>query len=48
MDIDITAIRVEGLKKIVMDILSARGFTDSLKFLGIEDNSAGYNEGQAD
>jgi len=36
MDIDITNVRVEGLQKIVMGILSGRGFTDSLKFLGIE------------
>jgi predicted nucleotidyltransferase component of viral defense system len=36
MDIDITNVRVEVLQKIVMGILSAKGFTDSLKFLGIE------------
>lgn len=36
MDIDITDVRVDSLQKIVMGILSARGFTDSLKFLGIE------------
>ena len=36
MDIDITGVRVEGIQKTVMGILSAKGFTDSLKFLGIE------------
>ncbi len=36
IDIDITTLRVEGLQKIVMGILSARAFMDSLKFLGIE------------
>jgi predicted nucleotidyltransferase component of viral defense system len=36
MDIDITNVRVDILQKIVMGILMARGFTDSLKLLGIE------------
>jgi len=36
MDIDITGPRIERVKKIVMSILSARGFTDSLKSFGIE------------
>lgn len=36
MDIDVTTVKVHGLQKIVMGILSARAFTDSLKFLGIE------------
>src|SRR5271167_4254474 len=36
MDIDIAHVRVEALQKAVMGVLSVRGFTDSLKFLGIE------------
>ena len=36
MDIDIIGVRVEKLKKIVMEILGARGFSDSLKSFGIE------------
>lgn len=36
MDIDIQRIRVEKVQKTVMDILAARGFSDSLKFFGIE------------
>lgn len=36
MDIDITGVRVEKVKKIVMEILSARGLADNLKFFGIE------------
>ncbi len=36
MDIDITGVHVERLKKTVMDILSARGFSDILKSFGIE------------
>ncbi len=36
MDIDLQGIRVEKVKKIVMEILSARGFSDSLKSFGIE------------
>ena len=36
MDIDIQGVRVEKVKKTVMDILSARGFSDSLKLFGIE------------
>ena len=36
MDIDVQRVRVEKVKKTVMDILVARGFTDSLKLFGIE------------
>ena len=36
MDMDITGVRVERLKKTVMEILSTRGFSDSLKSFGIE------------
>ena len=36
MDIDIKGARVERIKKTVMDILAAKGFTDSLKSFGIE------------
>ena len=36
MDIDVKEVRVERIKKTVMDILAARGFTDSLKSFGIE------------
>ncbi|MBI5149446.1 MAG: nucleotidyl transferase AbiEii/AbiGii toxin family protein [Candidatus Omnitrophica bacterium] len=36
MDIDIHGVRVERVKKTVMEILSARGLTDSLKSFGIE------------
>ena len=36
MDIDITGIRVDKVKKTVMDILSTRGFGDNLKLFGIE------------
>lgn len=36
MDIDVKGARVERIKKTVMDILAARGFTDSLKSFGIE------------
>lgn len=36
MDIDITSVRVDQIKKMVMDILSVRGFSDSLKSFGIE------------
>lgn len=36
MDIDIAGVRVERVRKIVMEILSARGFSDSLKSFGVE------------
>jgi predicted nucleotidyltransferase component of viral defense system len=36
MDIDIIGTRVDKIKKIVMEILSVRGFSDSLKSFGIE------------
>ncbi len=36
MDLDIQGIRVERVKKIVMEILAVRGFSDSLKSFGIE------------
>ncbi len=36
MDIDVQRVRVEKVKKTVMDILATRGFTDSLKLFGIE------------
>ena len=36
MDIDVKGARVERIKKTVMDILTARGFTGSLKSFGIE------------
>lgn len=36
MDLDIQKVGVERIKKIVMDILSTHGFSDSLKFFGIE------------
>jgi len=36
MDIDVKVARVERIKKAVMEILAARGFTDSLKSFGIE------------
>ena len=36
MDIDIAGARVEKVKKTVMEILSLRGFSDSLKSFGIE------------
>ena len=36
MDIDITGIRVERVQKTVMEILSTRGFSDSLKSFGVE------------
>lgn len=36
MDIDIIGVRVDKIKKMVMDILSVRGFSDSLKSFGIE------------
>ncbi len=36
IDIDIAGIRIERVKKTVMDILSARGFSDSLKAFGID------------
>ena len=36
MDMDITGIRVDKVKKAVMEILAARGFSDSLKSFGIE------------
>src|SRR3989338_8394394 len=36
MDIDIIGARVDKVKKTVMDILSVRGFSDSLKSFGIE------------
>lgn len=36
MDLDIQGVRVERVKKTVMEILSTRGFSDSLKSFGIE------------
>ncbi len=36
MDIDIAGIRVDKVKKTVMEILSVRGFSDSLKSFGLE------------
>jgi predicted nucleotidyltransferase component of viral defense system len=36
MDIDIAGVRVEKIKKTVMEVLAARGFSDSLKSVGIE------------
>ena len=36
MDIDITKVSVQKVKKTVMEILSIRGFSDSLKSFGIE------------
>lgn len=36
MDLDVTGVGVERVKKTVTDILSARGFSDSLKSFGIE------------
>ena len=36
MDMDVQKVRVEKVKKTVMDILAARGFSDSLKLFGIE------------
>ena len=36
MDIDVQRVRVERVKKTVMDILSARELAESLKFFGIE------------
>ena len=36
MDIDITRVRVEKVKEIVMEILATRGFSNSLKSFGIE------------
>lgn len=36
MDIDLIKVPVEKIKKTVMEILSTRGFTDSLKSFGIE------------
>ena len=36
MDIDVKVVRVERIKKTVMDILAAKGFTYSLKSFGIE------------
>ena len=36
MDIDIQSVRIEKIKKTVMEILSTRGFSDSLKSFGIE------------
>ena len=36
MDIDLIGARVDKVKKTVMDILSVRGFSDSLKSFGIE------------
>ncbi len=36
MDIDLTGVRVEKVKKTVMEILAVRGFADSLKSFGIE------------
>ena len=36
MDIDIAGVRVEKVKKTVMETLATRGFTDSLKSFGIE------------
>ena len=36
MDIDVQRVGVEKVKKTVMDIHTARGFSDSLKLFGIE------------
>ena len=36
MDIDVIGARVDTIKKAVMDILAARGFSDNLKSFGIE------------
>src|SRR3989338_4470004 len=36
LDIDIQRVRVDRVKRVVMDILSARGFLDSLKSFGID------------
>lgn len=36
LDIDIQRVRIERVKKTVLEILSARGFLDSLKSFGIE------------
>lgn len=36
MDIDLTGVRVDKVKKTVMEILAGRGFTDSLRSFGIE------------
>src|SRR3989338_1383646 len=36
MDIDLTGVRVDKIKKTVMEILEARGFADSLKSFGID------------
>lgn len=36
MDIDIQRIKVDKVKKTVMDILTARGFSDNLKLFGID------------
>lgn len=36
MDIDLTGVRIEKIQKTVMEILSARGFLDSLKSFGVE------------
>ena len=36
MDIDIQRVRIEKVQKTVIDILTARGFLDGLKFFGIE------------
>lgn len=36
IDLDIQGIRIERVKKTVMEILSTRGFSDSLKSFGIE------------
>ena len=36
MDLDIRRVRIERIKRVVMEILSARGFSDSLNSFGIE------------
>lgn len=36
MDLDIAGVRVEKVKKTVMEILASRGFSDNLKSFGIE------------
>ena len=36
MDIDVQRVRVEKVKKAVMDVLSTRGFSDGLKLFGID------------
>ena len=36
MDIDVQRVRVEKIRKTVMDILGSKGFSDSLKLFGIE------------